>query len=266
MKLDKHRSQALSDNLILTAYQEACTAEANYALKALICGQMLLEKKALMSPLSHSETTGRFKAKKEEDNFGVWCEKVGIRRATAYRWMDAADRVARIELGLNVGDDLPTAIEVDGVAIPLSQALLAPAEELPEKARAFRQGVFDFMQDKSLAEAVRAAVDGEDDAHRISRAGLGKKAGGTRGEDRKDWPAFVARKLVEIGGHLSHWEGMSEVQRTEIKDLLVAAVNGDQATLRGRNAGLPFNFEIWPEELCSVLAEAVKQRNRRNGK
>jgi hypothetical protein len=62
---------------------------------------------------------------------------------------------------------------------------------------------------------------------------------------------FVAVKLKDMGVHFSHWNGMTEAQKTEAKTALMAAITGEPMNLRKRN----FNFTVWPEEICEVASK-----------
>lgn len=212
-------SPSVPESRVLAACQAAARAEADYATKAVIAGLLLLEhRQALCSCHSGTGKTNdviRHNQHTSSDkNFTLWIERNGIAKRTAYRWMGAAECVARLQLGLQTAEPLLPYIDVEGVSVPLSQALTAPEAELPPKAMAFRQGVFDFMSDKTLAEAMTAALDGESPAHRITRAAAGKLHGGTRGEDRKAWHTFVAEKLSDVGSHLKHWRSFTADQKT----------------------------------------------------
>lgn len=261
---------SVPDKRIVAAYQDACEAEADYAIKAVICGLLLMEKKreiANKSPWSHSETTvgwrngkgGRFEGTEQAGDFDDWMEQMGVSRARGYRWMNAADRVARRQLGLPVGEDLPGTIDVEGTVVPLSQALIAPEAELSGAALEFRQATFDFMADKTLAQAVREACDGDSPASRITRAANGKDMGGTKGENRKDYPLFVMRKLRDAGGHIGHWETMDVTQRNEVLTIFTAAICGEFVSLHGRPSGKA-KFEAWPDEVCEALAVVLRKR------
>ena len=92
--------------------------------------------------------------------------------------MQAAERAARIGLHLVSADIFAPVIEIEGISIPLSQALTAPEAELPPRALEFKQAFFDFMADKTISEAARAVVDGESPGGRLSRAAGGKNQGG----------------------------------------------------------------------------------------
>jgi hypothetical protein len=208
-----------AEKRVIGACREALKAEADYAFKAVTAGLLLMEFRHVLSPLPHCGATGRFQAKTEENGWRKWLAAHSIAKTTADRWMLAAERVARLQLGVRMDMELPGAIDVEGVLIPLSQALTAPEAELPERALQFRQGVFDFMRDKTLSEAMVAAIDGESPAHRITRAGAGKMKGGAGG-DRKDWPAFIAEKLSDVTGHLKHWRGMSSTQKESVEETL----------------------------------------------
>ena len=253
-----------SDEAIISACQEAASAEVNYALKALFAGQLLIEKRHALAITCHGGKSYAMRdhTKPESAQFGKWLESVVIASRTAYRWIDCTERVMRHHLGLTMGDDLPAAIEIEGVAMPLSQVLMLPEARLPAAARKLHQDVFDFMQDKSLGEAARAAFGGDSAASRITRAANGKTRGGTHdADDRKDWPKFVGVSLKTLNSHVSHWDSMSAVQRAEITSGLVALCTGGE--YKPAHTRSPIQFGLWPQELCEAMAESLRLRLKR---
>lgn len=229
---------APTETIVLKACHDAAHAQNDYALKALIAGQMLLEHQAAMTPLSHSGTTGKFVAKKD-DGFQVWLEKKGIAKTTAYRWMQAAERVARAQLGIPMHKEFSSVIEIEGAApMSCSHALTAPEKNLPEEARRFRQAIFDFMADHTLNEALSAVVDGESDGKRITLAKGGKTKGGKGSGDRKAFDEFAKTKLKHLTTFLGHKLTVNQ------KAQIVAAF--DKA------------LETWPRWVIEGLAEKCR--------
>lgn len=251
----------LDDARVIEACRAAAEAEVGYAMAAMIAGQLLIEKRHSLQMTSHDgKSSWTDRTKPESAQFGAWLETSGIARNTAYRWMDCAERVLRLHLGLTLGDDYVPFIEIGGQVVPHSQVLTMPEAELPEAARKLRQDVFDFMEDKTLGEAARAAFGGDSPSHRITRAGGGRLRGGTHAsDDRKSFHKFVAKKLKEIDSHLAHWDSMTPVQRAEITSVVVAAMSGETF----KPAGMaPVAFALWPEALCEAMAEALRLRLR----
>ncbi len=253
------------EQTVLRACRTAAQAERDYAQKAVIAGVFLLEYRAALScpchdgnsrpnagvehnltRLCHCVTSGANSSVKHNQNtpkdelFSAWLNSHGIPHRTAYRWMQAAERVARLQLNIQAAVPFTPAIEVNGAAIPLSQALTCPEAELPDQARSFRQAFFGFMADKTIAEACRAAVEGESPAHRISRAGAGKLAGGCHGEDRKAYHVFIAEKLGDISTHLRSWHKLSASQREAIEDAFCRSL------------------DAWPSPLLEHLVKYAK--------
>jgi hypothetical protein len=238
-------TSTISEQHVIAACQAAAKAERDYATKAVVAGILLLEYRDHLRT-AHCEP-GRSNAVLKhnqhtlpEHNFTLWVETQGIPISTAKRWMNAAERVARLQMGLTLAADFRPSIDVEGVVVPLSAALTAPEAELPDQALSFRQGFFDFLEDKTLAEATRAAVDGESPAHRITRAGAGKTKGGHAGEDRKDWPTFIAEKLSDVSSHLKHFRKFSGPQKDLAYEHLHRAV------------------EQWPTPVLEHLAKCIK--------
>jgi hypothetical protein len=224
--------------------REAALAEKDLALKAVIAGMHLLEFRASQKCLSHGETGKTNEVIRNnqysETTLTAWFEANKISRASAYRWMDLAERVARGRVGLSAAAPFSPVIDVEGVVVPMSQVLTAPEGDLPDKALEFRQGVFTFMQDKTLREAAMSALAGESPGHRYTRALAGKTKGGTRGEDRKAWPTFIAEKLSDVSGHLSHWKQFSTGQKEQTEEAFKRAI------------------EKWPTPLLEALAKGLK--------
>lgn len=242
-----------SEQSVLSACQDAMHAEHDYATKAVIAGMLLSEFRHSLARSCHSGNSVANAAFKHNQNtpkqdlFLPWLNSHGIAQRTAYRWMNAAERVARHQLRLPAAALFSPFIDIQGEQVPLSRALLAstpsdgdPGSYLPPKLAEFRQSFFDFMSDKTLAEATRAAVDGESPAHRITRAASGKSDGGTTGEDRKAWHTFIAEKLSDISSHLKHWRSFTTPQKECTQEALLNAV------------------EKWPTPVLEHLQKAIK--------
>lgn len=231
------------DQQILAAYQDAVAHQNTAAIKMIICGYLLIEKRNAMLPQCHSGTpvkireNGQF-SKNPEGRFDEWIEATGMTKRTAYRWMEAAERVGHCQLNVPLAMELPSTIDVEGVAVPLSQALTAPEDELTAAALKFRQGVFEFMADKTLSDALNASLDGESPAHRITRAHAGKTKGGKGQQDRKEFEKFTATKL----GHLSTFfrQKLSQTQRA----LIIAAFHAA--------------LQAWPRWLLEAVADKCR--------
>lgn len=233
------QSFAPSENEILVALQNVKRAGEDYAIKALIAGQILLEYKAALPPLSHSETTGKFVAKKEDDRIGSLFDKVGLSRPTGYRYMQAAERVGRVQLGIPMHEPYRPVIDIDGAqSLSLSHCLTAPEKSLPEEALRYRQGVLDFMADHTLGEATRAVLDGDSDAKRITLAAGGKSKGGKGSGDRKAFDVFAKTKLK----HLTTFMGQK------------LTVNQKAQIVAAFDAAL----ETWPRWVVEGIAEKCR--------
>lgn len=217
----------LARKTILAALQK--TDEARQ--KCLLAGQILCELKAICE---HGEFMGMVEQIIPE-----------VSHATVNMWMRAAANVVKA---------LP-AIDIEIEKLSLGEILSRPDEDLPESAKNHRQLWLNFISDKTIRECMDGVFVGGDDSHRIDRAINGKTKGGAGG-DRKDFPLFVAVKLKDMGTHLSHWKKMNEVQKSEVITTAKAAILGDTHRLRNRN----FNFQMWPDELCEAVAEALRER------
>jgi len=245
----------------ISAYREALESEWDYALKAVVAGILLAEVRDTLvntSPnslnfcLSHSETGQNPKYKaglkhgwRSEETFVGWCKQNEISRPTAYRWMEAGERVARLLLGLPMAFPMVFIILTDGPPVPLSMALCAPESELPAEALKFRHGLAAFMESKTLAEAARSVAEGESPASRITRAGEGQSKGGKGSGDRKDWGKFIGEKLSDLSGHLSHWEQFKAAQIEEAEKHFKTAISR------------------WPSAVLAEVSRLIKDEMKR---
>lgn len=224
---------------VIDACRVAKSAGEDYALKALIAGQLLLEYRASLCHDGKPSPNGR-NQHSGGDGFGQWIEQQGVAERTAYRWMEAAERVCRAQLGIPLAKPFTPVIELEGGGtISLSAALTKAEGQLPAEALRFRQGVFEFMADHTLGEAARAVFDGESDAKRITLAAGGKTKGGTKGEDRKAFDEFAKTKLKHLSTFLGHKLTVNQ------KAQIVAAF--DQA------------LEQWPRWMIEGLAEKCRK-------
>jgi hypothetical protein len=176
---------------------------------------------------------------------------------TAQRYMVAARNVLKA-----IGEPL----SADGhEEIAITEILETADDELGEDLRAWKVKWFTFLERRTVNECIAGVVVDGDESHRIERAINGATQGGAGG-DRKDFSLFTARKLGHVCAHLGHWSGMTEIQRSEIKQVVAAAISGGEQALRrdGKVQWVKFE-EGWPEEVCQVAMEAIKARLR-NGK
>lgn len=223
---------------------------------------------------------GEFSAWDDGDGFQEFVAKnlPEISIVTAQRWMRAAANVLRA-VGDGQGGEHPTSNSqrstsnggngvIDIEAIPVSELLATPDDELPEASREWKQAWFDFTSNKTIKECLAGVFVDGDDGHRVDRAVNGKLLGGGGG-DRKDFADFTLRKLKHISTFFGSWDTMTERQRTEIKDEFTAAICGEEFKLRGRveqdELVAPVKFEPWPEEVCEVAMEAIRARLKAKG-
>lgn len=228
--------------VVKEAVEAAQGALGDARQKCLIAGALLNEVK---EELPHGD-------------FEEWCRgNLPVKERTWQVWMRAAANVVKALPGMPRLQALyDKAIDIE--AIPVSEMLTAPEDELPASALAWRQQWLDFTSERTLKECLDGVFVDGDEGHRVDRAINGKLKGGAGG-DRKDFPLFVAVKLKDMGSHLAHWEGMSETQRTEVKLAVRAAVTGDGVRMKGRQRE-NFSFEAWPVEFCQAVLEAVRER------
>lgn len=205
----------LPDDKIVQETKDALQQYQETAQRCLVCGAMLLAKREAMA-----KHRGGFVAWMEE-NLGKGC------KTTLYRWMDAAECGLKTFLDLHKMTSSKSTegpvLEIDSERIPFHALLTMPAADMTPAATEVRQLWLDFSNNKTLKELGGVSIDG-DAAHRISRAHNGRALGGSKGEDRKDWPKFIAVKLSDISTHLDHWKGMSAGQKEQIQIALGSAL------------------------------------------
>lgn len=240
-----HPAVTLNIPRIRAAVDAALVATENARQKCLVAGQMLNE---VQSHLPHGE-------------FQHWIEKHlhHVPYVTAARWARAAGNILKA---------LPeVTIEVESEAISVSEILSTPDDELSAAARKYKQSWFDFTGKKTIKECLNGVFVDGDEAHRVDRAVNGMTKGGVgKQTDRKDWPLFVAVKLSDIGAHLRHHGRMSAVQKSELEQILRAAILGDDLRLSRGQKGRLFRFATWPDELCEVMLETLKERLKQTRK
>lgn len=202
-------------NACLDTMEEA----TRVSLKAVICGQLLNEKQQLL-------------AHKGDGTFQAWLLKniPEVPKSTAYRWMAAARTVFAA-----LSDQMPV------IDISVSQLLTLPDGQLSEPQREAKQLYFDFTKDKTIADCIRGAALEGDEPHRITRAHNGKTKGGSKGENRKDFPKFIANKLSDVSTHLESWDSMTATQRGLVQDHFERALGE------------------WPKALLEVLRDQLKK-------
>ena len=233
-----HPIAAPGAEAINEAFHAAKDASQDAVFKSIKCGCLLLEQRD--SAILSQRGTGYTKfnhSKPEQDKFDGWLELncPEIPRTTAYRWMEVAGKVFKhLRLGA-----------------PLSA-------QLADTQSAAYELLTEYICGKTMRDCLASAVVEGDDSQRALN---GAQKGGSRGEDRKDWPLFVARKFRDISTHLSHWETMNETQRTEAKQIVRNMILGEETKLSGRNEIIKANT-VWPEELCRAAKEALNERLR----
>lgn len=224
------------DKIIREATLDALAAGYTAAQKAVVVGHYLLAKKA---DLEHGQ-------------FEAWRAKTipELPESTAQRWQTAAMRSAKAALtGYAPAQIENGVIEVDGEVISISQVLTTPEQELSKSAREAKQLLLDFCADKTIKDCLSAVVNDGDADSRITRAANGKSKGGSNGEDRKDWPAYIGRHTSDItfliGGKEKNketrWKGMTAGQREKIQDAFTTALGN------------------WPTGLLEHIANAAKE-------
>lgn len=189
------KSQSPLDTAVATiriAIDDAMATAELAVNKAIRVGHLLIETKPLLGHGNFQEF--------------IATEFPQVSYDTAHRWMQAAERTMKA-----VGLDQRL------LTLPVSEMLNTAAEDLPDDAaREAQQLLFDFTRDKTIKDCLAAVVVDGDEPHRITRAANGKTKGGTRGEDRKDFPKFIGVHLSDISAHLKSWSKFTPQQAEEV--------------------------------------------------
>jgi hypothetical protein len=199
---------------IQAAVADALAMADQAVKKAVIAGRMLAEQKAAVG-------------------HGQWltwltnyCPSITERRAQ--RWIEASER-ALGSFGLS---NYP-------IEATATQLLTMPADALSPADAAVQLEFFRWLDGKTIKDCMSGVVVEGDEPHRITRANNGLKHGGSKGEDRKDFPTFIAASLRTIGTHLGHKH--TPAQRTAIGASFDAAARS------------------WPRWLVELMAEVAKR-------
>jgi len=254
--------------VILAAYESAQKAKATFVHEAVICGQMLREQREEIMRCNDGNSWYD-RTKPDESGWKKWlaenCQEISQR--TAYNWMAAANRVMAHLLEIH-HTNVPVWIELDGERHLISAVLTMPDGQATEAMRTFQATFNMFLTDKTLTEAAACVLQGTDPDSRITRAANGKRKGG-KGGDRKDFALFIGRKLEGISIHFRFWKNMPEQRRSEIKTVISNMILGEETKLGGRHriirpAKSKGQTVLWPEDVCEVALDALRQRLKKH--
>ena len=67
-------------------------------------------------------------------------------------------------------------------------------------------------------------------------------------------------KLDNLSVHLKHWSKMTHVQRSEIEQVVRAAILGEPTKLIRPHNKVGVGDKPWPLDFCKLVQDAVKQR------
>jgi hypothetical protein len=263
-------SPVITESLVISTCQALIEEEKGLAIKRIIAGAMLIEFRHHMMSCHADNSSANWHDRTKTCGFKDWLERNEIPQRSAYRWMENAEIILRKRLGLSGAEAFSPVIDIGGESIPISQALTAPDSDLSADALNFKQGLFQFMADKTIAEAVRASLDGESPAHRISRAANGKLHGGapdiaTDPEARKNFPKFIASNLKKLNGNLAGWERWRKnnpAQYQQVAAIFRSVINGGNVQVDESGASTP--IAPWPRSLCELIADLLKERLRKH--
>ena len=179
---------------------EAVSATCDAVRKCLSAGQALNEARCTFN--QRRGLGGAFAAWDDGDGWGEFVAKnlPEISDRTAERWMRAAANVFRA-VG-NGQEQMADGKTIDVEAIPVSELLATPDDELPVASREWKQAWLDFTANKTIKDCLAGVFVDGDEAVRADRAINGATARQTSGADRKNYPAFIGKKLKQMTEHL----------------------------------------------------------------
>ena len=237
---ETHSGKSLKINVLRDSVHKALHAVNGATHLCIAAGQLLNE---AQESLEHGE-------------FKPFIEKYlpEISYDTANRWARAAANIVK-------------ALPPPTIDLAVSDILITPEQDLPPEARKYKQSWFDFTADKTINQCLNDVCVEGDKGHRVDRAINGKLKGGTRGEDRKDFPFFIGVKFMDLANHFSHWKKFNPTQKAEVAQIIRGAILGMDVSLpRGSRPKL-FDFAgtkrkrgLWPRELCELALAALKER------
>jgi hypothetical protein len=179
-------------------------------------------------------------------------ESNGIPERRAYKWMKAANNLFRKVFGLNGFEAMPLQIDHRGKQVYLSEALTLADDDSDSPALDFQRGVFALLKKHSLRDAIADTLASDSHQPESDRAlnGLTSPGAGSGG-DRKDYPAFIRRKLREMTQHLV-------VKGTRNTPAHAREIDADQrAAISGAFHGA---VSVWPRWLLEFLkSEAARE-------
>ncbi|MGO8699627.1 MAG: hypothetical protein ACLQVY_18160 [Limisphaerales bacterium] len=258
--------------------------------KCIIAGQMLTEKRQQLTSCHDGRKISiDDRGADQRGNSGVcpdpvfedWLKSVCpfISERTAYRWMKAARRVMFILLELHGGKvaaiDLegkpinPITIDLEGNPIKiylegnrffLSDILSRPEADCSDAMLKIREALDTFLADKTLSEATASVIDGEDEAHRITRAANGKLKGG-KPHNRLDYARFVATHFEAMSGIFQKWdEFITEQPEEHAKMAEAMRVTIMGGAIRFLKKGRPKDLKPMPVSVAKLLAGILRTR------
>ena len=176
-----------------------------------------------------------------------WLKLISIPQRTAYRCLAVSKAVFKFVLKIDFDAGFDGVIRVDGKGVLLSQILVAPKESLTPKQLQIRKLVEAFVQNKTVAEVVSAAAQGETAPGSIGRVAggvLSQGAGG--GGNRKDFPMFIGVVFGKLATHFAHYPNFDPQQ-----------IEQTRLNLRDNMGKMPASA------LDLILSEAKRELSRR---
>lgn len=236
--MSKLQKQTNLQTLADAAVKKAMQSGLSYAQDAINAGVLLMQVQAEL-------------ADHNGGHFTAWLERYGEQsRGTLYRWIAAA----KATWGKAFLEAKRQRLIEDGVTIDLPPENIATADA--ENRSQLQQLWLDLTTKTSIAEAIRSVADGESEPHRITRAVGGHLARQTSGDERKNFPKFIATALDTVSSHLSFSTGPRASKKWSFRELS----QNQQARILVAFEAAVGRFPDWlVKELAGIASKEAKK-------
>ena len=198
---------------------------------------------------------------------------------TISRWKSFASRAMAFLLNEVGGTESGrVTMELDGELFRISDVLTRPESDCTPAMLKFRASLDALLSDATLVQASEVLLGGQSDGRRLTLAANGKKHGGYRGENRRNYSLYVAVRMNGMAQNVERWEkfviknpfeadNMREAMRTVIMGgRFLAQCNfpkdGAKAdTFLVESKGWPKGFR---KMMLSVLKESFRETPEEN--
>ena len=172
---------------------------------------------------------------------------IGIPERRAFKWMTAAHNMFQGVLHPR-NEPILLPLEHGGRQVCLSEALMLTDDGSESPALDFQRAVFAILANYSLSDAINNSFDYKPTEGSVSRIANGLMARQTNGPERRDYPAFIKRKLKEMTEHLV----VKGTRRTLARE---RAIDPDQKARIA--AAFTAAVSVWPRWVLELLHSAI---------